>query len=134
MDAYLEANPPRTTVVDLERALAAARWARRLPPADASATLTVSGEDRVVRIEASQPRTIVLTPAQARGAMLTPGEGRVLVTTRSEVPVDPASLERPAWLDPVRTVTPSGTVAADDLVVVRLVMTSPVGDHVSNCC
>ena len=39
MDAYVDAHPPKTTVIDLERALAAQGWVRRLPASDAVAAL-----------------------------------------------------------------------------------------------
>jgi uncharacterized protein YfaS (alpha-2-macroglobulin family) len=120
MDAYLETHQPRTTLVDLERALAAAGWVRRLPASDAVAALTVDGRRTELRIDGSQPVTVVLTPAQASGAMLEPVGGSVLVTTRSEQPLDPASLTAPDGQEITRTVSPAGTIAITDAVVVTL--------------
>ncbi|HYO44781.1 MAG TPA: Ig-like domain-containing protein, partial [Candidatus Limnocylindrales bacterium] len=120
MDAYLEVHPPKTTLVELERALAAAGWVRRLPASDAVAALTVDGKRTELRIDGSRPVTVVLTPAQAPGAMLEPVSGSVLVTTRSEQPLDPASLTAPDGQEITRTVSPAGTIALTDAVVVTL--------------
>jgi len=120
MDAYLETHEARTTVVDLERALAAKGWVARMPAADAVAALTVDGKRSDVRIDASRPATVVLTAAQAAGARLEPVSGSVLVTTYSEQPLDPASLTPPQGQEVTRSVQPAGTVAVSDAVVVTL--------------
>ena len=132
MDAFLGANAPTDTVVDLERALAAAGWARRMAPADASAWLTVDGTRRELRIDASMPVSVVLTPAQASTARLEPGTGSVLVTTTAAVPFDPASLTAPAGQSITRTVTPGGTVEATDIVTVDFAVT-PGGRGSEGC-
>jgi uncharacterized protein YfaS (alpha-2-macroglobulin family) len=120
MDAWLDTHPPRTNLVELERALAAAGWVRRLPASDAVAALTVDGRRTEVRIDGSRPVTVVLTPAQVPGATLEPVSGSVLVTTRSEQPLDPGSLIAPAGQEITRTVSPAGTIAVTDAVVVTL--------------
>ncbi len=120
MDAWLDAHPPKTTLVELERALAAQGWVRRLPASDAVAAITVDGKRSEIRIEGSRPATVVLTPAQVPGARLEPVSGSVLVTTRSERLLDPASLTAPAGQEITRTVSPAGTVSVRDAVVVTL--------------
>jgi uncharacterized protein YfaS (alpha-2-macroglobulin family) len=84
------------------------------------AALTVDGRRSEVRIDASRPATVVLTPAQAAGATLEPVSGAILVTTRTEQPLDPASLKAPGGQEITRTVSPTGTVAVTDAVVVTL--------------
>ncbi|HYO43525.1 MAG TPA: hypothetical protein VES19_10045, partial [Candidatus Limnocylindrales bacterium] len=101
-------------------ALAAAGWVRRLPASDAVAALTVDGKRTELRIDGSRPVTVVLTPAQVPGATLEPVNGKVLVTTRSEQPLDPASFTAPSGQEITRTVSPAGTLAVTDAVVVTL--------------
>ena len=123
MDAFVEANPPTDTIVDLERALAASGWAARVAPADASAWLTVDGSRREVRIDASMPASVVLTPSQASAARLEPGTGSVLVTTVRAGPFDPAALTPPEGQSIKRTVTPGTTIEATDIVTVDFSVT-----------
>jgi hypothetical protein len=124
MDAYVSANPPVRTVVALERALAARGWAFRVPPSEASAILTVAGKASTLRIDASEPVELVLTPAQALAASLAPGLGSVVVAIKRDELLDPSTLHAPAWLMPVRSVSPNA-VAFDSLVIVRLRMQTP---------
>ncbi|HEX5827425.1 MAG TPA: alpha-2-macroglobulin family protein, partial [Candidatus Limnocylindrales bacterium] len=117
MDAFVGANPPATTTVDLERALAAKAWISRTPAADASALLVVDGERRALEIEASRPRLVTLTPAQARTASIEPAGGTVVVTTTTTVAYRTGTLDRPEGLRLSVQVRPI-TVDADDLVIV----------------
>ena len=132
MDAYLAVNRPTTTVIDLERAVAAQGWVDRVPAADAVAALTVDGRRSEIRIDASQPVRVVLTPAQVGTARLEPVSGSVLVTTRTDRPLDPSSLTRPGWLRPVRTVTPRGSIELTDVVIVKITLKPPTS--VSHGC
>ncbi|HEY3333921.1 MAG TPA: Ig-like domain-containing protein, partial [Candidatus Limnocylindrales bacterium] len=132
MDAFLDANPPSDTVVDLERALAAGGWAARVAPADASAWITVDGSRRELGIAASTPVSVVLTPAQASSARLEPGNGSVLVTTTTAEPFDPRSLTAPDGQSITRTVTPGTTVQATDIVTVDFSVT-PAGRGTEGC-
>lgn len=123
MDAYLEANPPKDTVVDLERALAARRWAARVPAADARAAVTVDGERREVRIDASAPVRLVLTPAQTAGLRIEPVSGSVIVVSHWEAGLEPASLHAPEGQVLTRSVSPAGPIGEADEVVVTLRVT-----------
>lgn len=125
MDAYIASSPPKTTLVDLEQAVAAQGWVRRLPAADASAALVIDGKRSVLRIKGSRPVTVVLTPAQAADATLEPRSGSVIVATRTDEPLDASSLEAPSWLEVSRAVKPSGTIGLADTVVVVLRVTRP---------
>jgi hypothetical protein len=118
MDAYVEANPPRDTLVALERALAARFWADRIPGADAVASLTVDGVTRRVAIRPDQPTWLTLTPAQLANARLSPIEGTPIVTSRWEGPLDPGDLDGQAITRFTRRVTPRGAVAPDQVIVV----------------
>ncbi len=120
MDTYLADNPPKTTAIELERALAAAGWAERIPAADAAATLTLDGARRNIDIRASKPVRIVLTPAQAASARLNPVSGTVLVATSTEQPLDVSSLEKPGDLTISRKVRPSGQLRSTDMVHVDI--------------
>ncbi|MCJ7712287.1 MAG: hypothetical protein MUQ32_15820, partial [Chloroflexi bacterium] len=55
MDAWVAANPPKTTTVALERALAARGWAKRVAGAPAVAAVTVDGTRRELTIEPGAP-------------------------------------------------------------------------------
>jgi hypothetical protein len=123
MDAYVGANPPRATVLDLERALAARGWVERIPPSDASALLTVGGARSTVQIRNSEPVEIRLTAAQARTARLEPGSGSVLVTETTEQPLARSSMSAPSGQRFTRTIKPGTTVKSTDLVTVSLKVT-----------
>jgi len=124
MDAYALDNPPKGTAIDLERALAAAGWAKRIPAANATATLVVAdGTRSPVRIEGSRPVTIVLTPAQADGARVEPGTGTVILTTRTEQPLDAMSLVAVTGVSITRRMAPATTIAMTDVVHVTITVT-----------
>ncbi|MEI7742458.1 MAG: Ig-like domain-containing protein [Chloroflexota bacterium] len=123
MDDYASANPPKATAIDLERALAARGWADRMAPADAKAALVVDGRRSELAVTASEPVTVTLTPAQAATATLTPVSGSVVVTTRIEQPLDPASLKTPRGVTFTREVRPASSIKATDVVQVSLRVT-----------
>ncbi len=125
MDAYLEAHPSKTTLVDLERALAARGWATRVAPTPASAAVTVGGSRHEVTLDAGEASAEVLTPAQATSATIEPLSGSVLVVQTWDDALTPASLIAPDGVTVKRTVSPSGTVAADSTVVVTYAVTIP---------
>ncbi len=118
MDAYVEANPPRETLVDLERAVAARGWVARVPGAAAVAAVTIGGQRSEVRITPDRPARYALTPAQVAGARLEPVSGSVLVVTAGESPLAGDALTPPAGTTVRREVTPAGTIGATDTVVV----------------
>ena len=130
MDAWLVRHLPTTTLVDLERALAAAGWASRLPAADAAATLTVDGTPQTLSIAGSQAVVVRLTRAQAASATLAPASGTVTASFTIDGPLDPASISTPAGVTVQRIVQPSGTIDATDLVTVtiRVALPSSLGD------
>jgi hypothetical protein len=118
MDAYVEANPPRATLVDLERAIAARGWVARVPGAAAVAAVTIGGQRSEVRITPDRPARYALTPAQVEGARLEPVSGSVLVVTAGESPLVADALTPPSGTTVRRAVTPAGTIGATDTVVV----------------
>ena len=63
---------------------------------------------------------MVLTPAQASGARLEPASGTVVVTTRTERPLDASSLTAPKGTLVTRTIRPTGPVHESDLVTVEM--------------
>ena len=109
MDAWVADNPPETTTVALERALAAQGWAKRVAGAPAVAAVTVDGTRQELKIQPDQPASIVLTPAQAATARLEPVSGSVLAVTSlggSAGSVEPHARRRArCWQ---RTVRPAG--------------------------
>jgi len=123
MDAFVAANPPKTTSVALERALAAQGWAKRVPGASAVAAITVDGARRELTIQPDIPASIVLTPAQAATARLEPVSGSVLAVTSWDGALDPASLTPAKGQQLVRTVSPAGTIGPTDTVIVTLRVT-----------
>ena len=120
LDAWVVAHPPADTLLDLERALAAAGWANRVPATSASAILTVDGRATTLSIERGEAVTMRLTPAQAATATLVPGTGSVVVSVLSDRALDPASITPPTGVSIERRVVPEGAVKATDIVVVTL--------------
>ena len=123
MDAWVAENPPVTTTVDLERALAARGWAQRVAGAAAVAAVTVDGTRREVTVQPGEPASVVLTPAQAATARLEPVSGSVLAVTSWMGPLDPASLTPAKGQVLQRTVAPSGAIGSTDTVIVKLDVT-----------
>ncbi len=137
LDAYLEANPPKDTLLDLQRAIAARSWAVRTPGQPAVASLRVDGATRRLEIRPEEPTWLVLSSAQLASATLTPVSGSVLVTTSWEAPLDPSSLDGSAVTTFRRTTSSLGsgeidglTFAADDVVYVEFnVVLGPDADQ-----
>ena len=125
MDAYVEANPPATTLVDLERALAARGWASRIPGATAEAALTVDGKRTGMTIIPGASVTLTLTAAQAADAQIEPVGGSVLVIQAWDAVLSASSLTPADGASMRRTVEPAGTVTETDVVVVTLDVTIP---------
>ena len=123
MDAWVEANPPTTTTVALERALAAQGWARRVAGAPAAAAVTVDGTRQELAIQPGEPAFLVLTPAQAATARLEPVSGSVLAVTSWVGPLDPASLTPARGQVLERAVKPAGDIGPTDTVIVTLAVT-----------
>jgi len=125
MDAYLVANPSQTTLVDLERALAARGWAERIAVVTSSAAVTVDGARQVMALDGSQATALRLTPAQASTASVEPLSGSVLLVQTWDGALDQASLKARHGVTISRTVTPSGAIAADATVIVEYHVTFP---------
>jgi alpha-2-macroglobulin len=123
MDAWLAANPPRTTTVNLERAIAAKGWAARLPRTAAKAALTVDGTRREVAIDAGTAAEIHLTPAQAASATVDSVTGSVLMVAWRSIPLRPGDLIPARGQVLERSVSPSGTIGETATVVVTLRVT-----------
>ena len=123
MDAWVAANPPKTTTVALERALAAQGWAKRVAGAPAAAAITVDGTRQELAIRPGEPASVVLTPAQAATARLEPASGSVLAVTSWVGPLDPASLTPARGQVLERTVKPAGVIGPTDTVIVTLAVT-----------
>ena len=132
MDLWVAANPPTTTTVDLERALAARGWAQRVAGASAVAAVTVDGARREVTIQPGEAASVVLTPAQAATARLEPVSGSVLAATAWDGALDPASLTPAKGQRLVRTVSPAGAIGPTDTVVVTFTVT--LGSEARNEC
>ncbi len=64
MDAEITAHPPKDTVLDLERVIAASRWASSMPKADATGAVTIDGVRTVVTVTGDEPVQLEVTPAQ----------------------------------------------------------------------
>jgi uncharacterized protein YfaS (alpha-2-macroglobulin family) len=123
MDAYVETYPPKDTLVDLQRTVAARLWAERTPGSAATMTATIDGVTRRIAIEPDSPTWLTLTPAQLATTTLAPVSGQVIVTTRWEAPLDAASLQKDGVTTFTRAVTPSGPIAIDGVVNVTYTVT-----------
>ena len=87
MDAEVAAHPPTDTVLDLERVIAASRWADRMPKADATAAVTIDGVRSVVTVTGDEPVQLEVTPAQRQTLRIDPVGGSVIVAARWDGPV-----------------------------------------------
>lgn len=125
MDAWIASHPSATTLVVLERALAASGWARRVSSATAVAALTVDGSRRDVTIDRGAAVQVQLTPAQAAAARAEPVSGSVLMVQTWDAGLSPSSLKAPAGVSVTRTVSPAGAIGATDTVVVTYRVTLP---------
>jgi hypothetical protein len=120
LDAFLVANPPKDTLIVLQQALAARFWAERMPGDRAAVSVTVDGASHEMSIEPDAPVWLSFTPAQLSTVKLSTVRGAVLATRIWEGPLDAGSLHPATAMSLERTVTPSGAVAADQLVTVEL--------------
>ncbi len=120
MDAWVAANPPRTTSIALERALAARGWAERVPASTGVAALTVDGTRREITVGQGESQAVDLTPDQAASASLEPVSGAVLVVTTRSVPLGDATLTTPIGQTLERQVRPAGAIGETDTVRVTL--------------
>ena len=118
LDAYLVANPAKDTLIALQQALAARSWAERTPGDAATASVTVDGASREVPIDPAAPVRLTFTPAQLSTTHLATVGGHILVTSTWEAPLDGASLHASTGMTFERTITPTGSIAADQLVTV----------------
>lgn len=118
LDAYLDANPPKDTLLDLHRALAARAWVERTPGESAAASLTVDGATRQLTIEPDAPVWLTFTPAQVPTVRLATTSGRILVSTRWEGPLDASSLKAAGEIRFERRGAPTRAIAADATVSV----------------
>ena len=129
MEAYVAAHPSATTLVDLERALAARGWANRVAVAKSSAAITVDGVRQIADLEGANAAAYALTPAQAASASVEPISGSVLLVQTWDGALDATSLEARPGVTVTRTVTPAGVIAADDTVIVEFHVTIPAADR-----
>jgi uncharacterized protein YfaS (alpha-2-macroglobulin family) len=129
MDAYVTAHPSPTTLVDLERALAARGWATRVAVVKSSAAITVDGVRKVVALDGSQAAAYDLTPAQAASASIEPVSGAALVVQTWDAALAAGSLKARDGVTLTRTVTPAGSIAADDTVIVEFHVTIPPAER-----
>lgn len=120
MDAWVAANPPAATVVDLERVLAARGWARRVAGATATVALTVDGARREITIEPGAPVELGLTPDQAATARLEPLTGSTLVVQSWEDRLAPSSLHAQGGITMTRSTAPAGTIEGTATVIVTI--------------
>ena len=132
LDTYLAANPPTDTLIVLQRALAARLWVERTPGDQAVASVTVDGASRDVSIDPGAPVWLTFTPAQRSTVHLATVRGHVLVSSTWEAPLDPASPHTVNAMAFDRSVTPTGPIAADQLVTVEFSVA--LGDDPDSGC
>jgi hypothetical protein len=121
--AYVDANPARDTIHALDQVGYVERALGRTPSAAAGFAYTVDGQRTVVDLRPDQAFTIALTASQREELKLEPLSGQVAVTASWTEPVDIGSLTADPALRLTRTVTPSGPIPPDRLVVVDLTPT-----------
>ena len=123
LDAFLAANPPKETLIVLQQALAARFWAERTSGDRAAVSVTADGVSHEVSIEPGAPIWLTFTPAQLAGVHLSTVRGQVLVATTWGGPLEMGSLHATSAMSFDRTLTPTGSVAADQLVTVEFSVT-----------
>jgi hypothetical protein len=121
LQAYVDVNPASDELHVLDQVAVIERMLARTPSASASFAYTVDGRRTVVDLSPGDATTLVLTAAQRQGLRLEPLGGQVQVTASWSEPADVESLRADPALELDRTVTPSGTIGTDRLVVVDLV-------------
>ena len=124
LEAYVDANPARTTLHVLDQVAYVERALARTPASAASFAYTVDGRRSVVDLAPGRAFTIALTAASARVSGWSRSAGRLRCSRqagarRSTLPRGPAI--RPSS-SPGRS-RPAGTIPTDRLVVVDLTPT-----------
>ena len=132
MDAEIVAHPPADTVLDLERVIAASRWADTMPKADATATVTIDGVRTVVTVTGGEPVQLDVTPAQRKTLRIDPVSGSVIVAASWDGPVAEGDLAAPVGMSVKRTITPAGRIGSTDTVVVTFAVT--LGPNADDGC
>ena len=97
MDAEITAHPPTDTVLDLERVIAASRWANRMPKVDATAAVTIDGIRTVDTITGGEPVQLEATPAQRKTLRIDPISGSLIVVASWDGPVAEGDLGGTGW-------------------------------------
>ena len=123
LEAYVDANPARTTLHVLNQVGYIDRALARTPASAARFAYTVHGRRSVVDLEPGRAFTMALTASQRTALRLEPLSGQVVVAANWTAPIDPASRTGDPALKLTRTVDPAGTIPTARLVVVDLTPT-----------
>jgi alpha-2-macroglobulin len=121
--AYVQANPSLEATYALHEVGYVARRLAHRAPKPASFAYVAGGKRTVIDLEAGESFHLTLTRAQAATFSVEPLEGAIGVTTGWTEPVKASVFEKDPDVKIERTVKPSGTVDAGDLVVIDLRVT-----------
>ncbi|HEV8546638.1 MAG TPA: Ig-like domain-containing protein [Candidatus Limnocylindrales bacterium] len=130
--AYVEANPSTEAIFDLDAAAYVDWVLARLPVQPASFAYTVGGQREVVELAAGDTFELTLTAQQRASLTLERLTGAIGVTTSWREPVAVAAFKPDPDVEISRTVTPSGTVGANELV--RIDLTVSFGPQAADGC
>jgi hypothetical protein len=118
--AYVDANPPKTDLVVLERVGYIRRMLPHTPAAAAGFAWTVDGERHVVDLGPGESATLVLTAAQRSAVGLEPLSGQLSVSASWLAPLTVAGVAPSADVALTRSVTPAGGIKPGTIVDVTL--------------
>jgi alpha-2-macroglobulin len=117
--AYVEDNPSRENIFDLQAVAYVSRILERLPVQPASFAYTVDGKRKVVNLVVGGAYELTLTPEQRASVTFEQLAGAVAVTTSWREQATAASFQTDPDVTIVRKVTPA-RIKANDLVIVDL--------------
>jgi hypothetical protein len=121
--AYVEANPDLEATYALQQVGYVARVLAHLAPQPGSFAYEAGGKRRVVDLRSGESFHLTLTKGQLASFSIEPVSGATGLTTTWQEPVKASAFEKDPDVKIERTVKPSGTVNAADLVVVDLKVT-----------
>lgn len=123
VDAWLAADPPATFPAALHRVAAARARLERSGAEPASFAVTIGGVRETIALAPGERWSATLLPDRQAGARIEPTGGSPVLTATWRAALDPASVTGDPAVTIEREVSPSGPIAADAEVVVRIRVT-----------
>ena len=132
LEAYVDANPARDELYNLQQVAFVTRMLDRTPATAARFAYTLSGKRTVVDLGPGDSSSLVLLGEQRAGLTFEPLTGSVSVATTWQVPLEVSTIEPDPELTLTRTMLPVGDTPSTTFVEVRL--TAAFGSQVVSGC